>query len=127
MVSAEPGQTPAPQFYPSRLLLHDRPVLMVGAGAVADGLIDDLLAAGADVHAVAPAASAKINDLADAGRLSWSAREFVLSDLDRAWYVLAVTDSAQANAEVVVWAESRRIFCYRSDDPAMGTALPADS
>jgi uroporphyrin-III C-methyltransferase/precorrin-2 dehydrogenase/sirohydrochlorin ferrochelatase len=49
-------------------------------------------------------------------------REFVDTDLDGAWYVVAATDDRAANDQVSAAAESRRIFCVRSDDGTRGTA-----
>ncbi|WP_310529247.1 uroporphyrinogen-III C-methyltransferase, partial [Nocardioides sp.] len=49
-------------------------------------------------------------------------REFVESDLDDAWYVVAATDDPLANERVSVAAEARRIFCVRSDDGTRGSA-----
>lgn len=112
----------APQVYLSALLLAGREVLVVGAGRVADRRIDKLLDAGAHVHVVAPEASEKIRALSEAGRLRWSPRQAQPSDLDHAWYVLTLTDSADANAEVAAWAEARRIFCVRADIAVKGTA-----
>ncbi|MGI5950291.1 MAG: CbiX/SirB N-terminal domain-containing protein [Brooklawnia sp.] len=114
--------TEAPQLYLSALRLAGRPVLAVGAGRVASRRIDKLLAAGAEVHVVAPEASEKIRQLAESGRLTWSQREFVQTDLDQVWYALAMTDAPQVNAEVAIRAESRQIFCVRADDAAEGTA-----
>lgn len=108
--------------YLSGLLLRGRKVVVVGAGRVAARRVGKLLAAGAEVHVVAPAAVARIEELAAAGRLQWAARPVVEADLADAWYVLAASDDAAVNAEVAGWTEAQRCFCVRADDSAAGSA-----
>ncbi len=95
---------------------------MVGAGHVAQRRVPALLVSGAVVTVVAPAATPAIEALADAGEVVWERREFEATDLDEAWYVVAATDDAEANAAVSEAAEVRRIFCVRSDDAALASA-----
>ncbi len=45
---------PAPPGYPANLILGGRRVVMVGAGRIAARKVEALLAAGAEVHVVAP-------------------------------------------------------------------------
>ena len=56
--------------YPVNLVLTGRRCVVVGAGRIAARKIDALLDAGADVHVIAPAASADVEAWADAGRLT---------------------------------------------------------
>lgn len=118
--AVRPG--PAPQIYLSGLVLRDRTVLVAGGGTLATRRIDKLLAAGASVRVVAPAASEKIQRLAAAGELNWQQRPVAETDLEDVWYVLAATDSAEVNALVAVWAEARRVFCVRADDATGASA-----
>ena len=112
------GDTP----YVAGLVLTDRPVAVIGGGRVAARRVPKLLTAGAQVTVVAPVVHDDLAALADAGRLTWVAREFRPGDLAQAWYVLAATSSAQVNAEVAAEAEQNRVFCVRADHAAGGSA-----
>jgi uroporphyrin-III C-methyltransferase/precorrin-2 dehydrogenase/sirohydrochlorin ferrochelatase len=112
------------------LRLDDKDVLVVGGGAVATRRVPSLLAAGAVVHLVSPSVTTSLEDLADAGRIRWSARDYQPGDCAGAWLALACAGPAAVNAAVAAEADGLRIWCTRSDDrdasaawtPASGTA-----
>lgn len=108
------------QIYPAGLRLAGRKVVVVGGGHVAQRRVPALIAAGADVHVVAPEVTPAIEGMVD--EITIHLRRFAPSDLDEAWYVIAATDDAAANEAVSVAAEERRIFCVRSDDATAATA-----
>jgi uroporphyrin-III C-methyltransferase/precorrin-2 dehydrogenase/sirohydrochlorin ferrochelatase len=110
------------ELYPLGLRLAGRPVLVVGGGAVAQRRVPALLAAGAVVTLVAPAATPALDERASLGEIAWRQRQFVPSDVDGQWLVLAATDDPAANAAVSAEAERRRVFCVRADDAAVATA-----
>lgn len=109
-------------LYPSGLILAGRRVVVVGGGQVAQRRVPALLAAGAKVEVVSPQVTPAIEGLVEAGEVSWRQGLFVPSDVDGAWYVIAATQSREANEAVSQAAEERRIFCVRSDDAAAATA-----
>lgn len=117
------------------LRMRDRDVLVVGGGRVAQRRVPVLLEAGARVTLVSPQVSAALEDLANAGRLTWLRRSFEPGDVSGPeaptfWLVHAATDSAEVNAAVAAEAEDSRIWCVRADDrhassswtPATGSA-----
>ena len=108
--------------YPVGLRLAGRPVVMVGAGHVAQRRVPALLAAGAVVTVVSPEATPALEALADAGEMTWVRRPFADADLEGAWYVVAATNDPAANAAVSEAADARRIFCARADDAVAATA-----
>lgn len=112
---------PAP-LYPSALRLQGRRVLVVGAGQVAQRRVPALLASGAVVEVVSPAATPALEGLAAAGEVRWSRRGFRASDVDGAWYVIAATDVPEVNAAVTQAAEAQRTFCVRADDATRASA-----
>lgn len=113
---------PARPPYPVGLRLAGRRVVVAGGGAVAQRRIPTLLGAGALVTVVSPEIRPAIEGMAGAGEVVHIARPYADGDLDGAWYALALTDSAEANAAVVAEAEERRIFCVRADDATRGSA-----
>ena len=104
-------------MFPAFLKLQSRRVVLVGAGRVAAGKLDALLAAGAEVTVVAPEVRL---DIEKAGVVIHR-RAFVESDLDGAWWVVAAAPP-DVNRQVLAAAETRRIFVNAVDDPAHATA-----
>lgn len=108
--------------YLAGLLLAGRKVVVVGGGRVARRRVPKLVAAGAEVHLVAPRVDEALQALAEAGAITWHQRDYRPHDLEGAWYVLALTDSAEVNAAIADEAESRHTFCVRADQAAAGSA-----
>lgn len=109
-----------PTPYLAGLILTDRHVVVVGGGHVAQRRVPTLIAAGARVTVVSPEVTPALEGMGT--EVDIVLREFVESDLDGAWYVVAATDDPEANERISVAAEARRIFCVRSDDGRRGTA-----
>jgi len=108
--------------YLAGLDLGGRKVLVAGAGRVATRRVPKLLAVGADVVVVAPAASPEIVALADAGRLTWLRRNVAPDDAAGAWYILAATDAPYVNEMLATVAEPLHTFCVRADESRSGSA-----
>jgi uroporphyrin-III C-methyltransferase/precorrin-2 dehydrogenase/sirohydrochlorin ferrochelatase len=117
------------------LRMKGRDVLVVGGGRVAQRRVPVLLEAGARVTLVSPEISAALEDLADAGHLTWLRRPWTAGDVSGPaapafWLVHAATDSAEVNAAVAEESEDSRVWCVRADDrhassawtPASGSA-----
>ena len=104
------------------LRLTGRPVVVVGGGSVASRRVPALLDAGAEVHLVSPKATAALEDLADAGRISWTARAYAEGDCQGAWLVCACADDQAVNAAVAAEAERQRTWCVRADDAQASAA-----
>lgn len=108
--------------YLAGLLLRNRDVLVVGGGKVADRRVPRLIEAGARVRVVSPSLTEPLARLAEEGRIAWSERAFVDTDLGEAWFILAATDDPGVNKVVAQLAEARHRFCVRADDANSGTA-----
>jgi uroporphyrin-III C-methyltransferase/precorrin-2 dehydrogenase/sirohydrochlorin ferrochelatase len=98
--------------------LNSRRVVLVGAGAVAAAKLTHLLAARADVFVVAP----EVHPDFERAGVVIARREFVASDLDGAWLVVAAAPPS-VNRAVAVAAETRRVFVNAVDDPSNATAF----
>jgi len=103
-------------LFPMFVKLEGRPVLLVGAGPVAESKISGLLSSGALVTVVAPEATPTIVGLADKGTLQWHKRAFRPGDLDGVALVVAAVPSHVARA-IYEEAQTRGVLCNSVDDP----------
>jgi siroheme synthase-like protein len=104
-------------LFPLFLKLEGRRCLVVGAGLVAESKIQSLLDAGAEVHVVAPKATAGIRRWADTGVIVWEQRAFSQDDLAGAVLVITATSSPEINEAVFQEARRRGVLCNSVDDP----------
>src|SRR3954469_14852176 len=107
---------------PLFLNLSGRRVVLVGGGPVAAAKLQQLLAAAADVHVVAPEVVEEIERTAASCGVVIERRPFVPEDLDAAWLVVAAA-TPEVNRDVAAAAESRRLFVNAVDDPANASAF----
>lgn len=91
--------------------------MLVGGGKVALGKIDSLIGAGAVVTVVAP----EVLPGLERPGVTVERRMFEPADLDGAWWVIAAAPP-EVNRQVLVAAESRRVFVNAVDDPPNATA-----
>jgi siroheme synthase-like protein len=105
------------ELLPLFLNLAGRRVVVVGGGPVAASKLGQLLATGADVRVVAPEVR---QEIVDAGVVI-ERREFVESDLNGAWLVIAAA-TPLVNGQVAEAAHARHLFVNAVDDPANASA-----
>lgn len=105
------------EVFPTFLKLSRRRVLVVGGGPVAASKLAALSAAGAEITVVAPQIVPEIR----ATSATIREREFVESDLDGVWFVVAAAPPA-VNRRVSAEAEARHVFVNAVDDPAHASA-----
>jgi len=103
--------------YPVNLVVADRRCVVVGAGSIAARKIEALLAAGADVHVVAPKLGDQVRAWRDDERIDADEREFEASDLDGAWLATAATDDPAVNRAVFESGTERGVWVNAADDP----------
>ena len=109
--------------YPLFLDLTGQPVVVIGAGNVATRKIRTLLAAGACVKVVSPAASSAIRQLARTNRVHWRRGRYRRGDLRGARLVIAATDSLETNALVCAEAKHRGLLVNCIAPPAAGNFI----
>jgi uroporphyrin-III C-methyltransferase/precorrin-2 dehydrogenase/sirohydrochlorin ferrochelatase len=118
-------EAPAPRLFPLFLRLAGRDVLVVGAGAVAERKIVDLLDAGAAVRVVALETTPAVEALAERRAIQLARRAFAESDVDGAWLAIAATSDADVQKRTCAAAEAKRVFAVAVDDPPNGSAYSA--
>ena len=105
-----------PTCYPIALVLEGKRCLVVGGGEIADGKLDALLAAGAEVTVVSPEVRPRIAALAAAGQIALHRRSYEPGDLDGAYLTIAASDDRPLNARVVTEARAMGILTQAVDD-----------
>ena len=109
--------------YPIFLDLAERPVVVVGGGRVAMRKTRSLLAAGARVAVISPAATAMVRRWAKGGRVRWVRRRYRAGDLRGARLAVAATDDETVNRQVCSEARRRKIFVNCAAPPGAGDFL----
>jgi precorrin-2 dehydrogenase / sirohydrochlorin ferrochelatase len=87
-------------YYPAFLDLKDKKSVVVGGGRVAERKIYALLKAGANVTVISPEITRKIKLEAQKGRVRHICRNYKRGDIDKAFIVIAATDSPDINKKV---------------------------
>jgi precorrin-2 dehydrogenase/sirohydrochlorin ferrochelatase len=108
----------ASAYYPVFLDLAARPCLVVGGGPVAEGKVEGLLAAGARVTVVSPAATTRLAGWAANGRLRHLPREYRPGDLTGHQVAFVATDDPHVTAAVVEEGREHGVWVNAADDPA---------
>lgn len=101
--------------------LKNKPVLVIGGGAVAERKISSLLAAGAQVQAGAPDFTAAITLLAAQKQITLLEGEFQPDWLERAWLIVAATDDRALNRRIALLAHKAMRFINVVDDPELSS------
>ncbi len=101
---------------PIFLKLDGRDALVVGAGEVATGKIESLVASGAMVTVVAPWARPEVERLAERGAIRWHRREFLDGDIAGRFVVIAGTNFAAVNQHVFRLCAAAGVLCNAVDD-----------
>ncbi len=96
--------------------LDGRPCLVVGAGEVATGKIESLVASDARVTVVAPWGKPEVERLAARGAITWHRREFRDADIDGQFLVIAGTSVTPVNQHVYRLCRAAGKPCNAVDD-----------
>jgi len=107
----------AMRYFPIQLDIRDRPCLVVGGGGVGTRKAKSLLACGARVTVVSPAATQELRDAADRGEVMLRLREYAAEDLQGMFLVMGATDDEALNRRVRSDAGRRKILCNIADRP----------
>ena len=98
------------RYYPIYLDLKQRPALVVGGGAIAEGKAEQLLAAGALLTIVSPDLTARLRELLQQNAFVYWPREFSVTDLDNVALVISATDNQAINEAVAREAQARNLL-----------------
>ena len=87
-------------FYPIAVRIDQKPVVIIGAGRIAQRKIKQVRLFSARVRVVAPKASRYVADLGRRGKIDWLKRRYRSSDIRGAQLVIAATSDRSANEKV---------------------------
>ena len=106
--------------------LKNRPVLVVGGGAIALRKIELLLKAQAQVWVVAAELGSGVQHLHQQGKLRWLAQQFDEAQLDTVFLAIAATDDHALNHRVFEAAQARhRLVNVVDDQPRCSFIFPS--
>jgi precorrin-2 dehydrogenase/sirohydrochlorin ferrochelatase len=99
------------------LKLHDRRLLVVGAGKVGESKIAGLLDTGAQIKVVALQATDTVREWAKSGLIRLEERAFAVNDLQGIFLVVAATSSPILNELIFSEAQRRSVLANIVDVP----------
>ncbi|HEU4744556.1 MAG TPA: bifunctional precorrin-2 dehydrogenase/sirohydrochlorin ferrochelatase, partial [Anaerolineales bacterium] len=103
-------------YYPVYIQLRQQPCVVVGGGKIAEGKVDGLLAAQANVTVISPDLTAHLRGLVEEKQITYLARTYQASDLTGAFMVICATDQAEINHQVWQEASANRQLVNVVDD-----------
>jgi uroporphyrin-III C-methyltransferase/precorrin-2 dehydrogenase/sirohydrochlorin ferrochelatase len=103
-------------YFPAFLKLRDRPVLLVGGGAIALRKARLLVSAGARLSIVAPDVRSELLTMAARGGHRIIERKFRPSDVLGHWLVVSATGNSDVERAVFERATDAGVFCNGVDD-----------
>lgn len=91
-------------YYPVYIEMRDQPCVVIGGGKIAEGKVDGLLAAQANVTVISPELTLHLHDLVENKEITYLARTYQPGDLTGAFMVICATDQSEINHQV--WQEA---------------------
>jgi siroheme synthase-like protein len=91
-------------YYPVYIQLREQPCVVIGGGKIAEGKVDGLLAAEANVRIISPDLTPHLHDLVNQKQVTHFARAYQPGDLTGAFMVICSNDQAEINHQV--WQEA---------------------
>jgi precorrin-2 dehydrogenase / sirohydrochlorin ferrochelatase len=113
-------------YYPVYIQLRDQPCVVIGGGKIAEGKVEGLLAARANVTVISPALTARLQNLVRQKQITYLARTYQRGDLTGAFMVICATDQAEINHQV--WQEAsanRQLVNVVDDTPRCNFIAPS--
>ena len=91
-------------YYPVYIELREQPCVVIGGGKIAEGKVEGLLAARANVIVISPDITAHLRDLAEKKKIAYLERAYQPGDLTGAFLIICATDRAEITHQV--WQEA---------------------
>ena len=105
------------KYFPISLNIIDRRCTVVGGGRVAARKVEALLEYGGNVRIISPELTGDLQNLKQAGRISWLSRNYQPGDLSDSFLVIAATDNEKVQEKVYREAEENGQLVNVADVP----------
>ncbi len=103
-------------YYPAFLDLRDKPVTVIGGGAVAERKVEQLLASGARVTVISPDLTDALRDLAARHTIEHLQRAYEPGDVAGAGLAIAATGDVAVNRQAATEARTLGVWVNAVDD-----------
>lgn len=113
-------------YYPIYVELHEQPCIVIGGGKIAEGKVQGLLTAGAQVTIISPDLTSHLHTLVEQNKVAYISRTYQHGDLTGAFIVICATDQTEINHQV--WQEAsanRQLVNVVDDTPRCNFIAPA--
>lgn len=113
-------------YYPVYIQLRAQPCVVVGGGKIAEGKVEGLLAAQANITVISPDLTAHLQQLVEQKQITYLARTYRQGDLTGAFLVISATDQTEINHQV--WQEAsanRQLVNVVDDTPRCNFIAPS--
>jgi precorrin-2 dehydrogenase / sirohydrochlorin ferrochelatase len=113
-------------YYPVYIQLQGQPCIVIGGGKIAEGKVEGLLAAQANVTVISPTTTPRLRDLVTEQQITYCPREYQTGDLTGAFLVICATDRTEINH--AVWQEAtanRQLVNVVDDTPRCNFIAPS--
>ena len=113
-------------YYPVYIQLREQPCTVIGGGKIAEGKVEGLLTAEANVTVISPNLTLRLHELAEEKQITYVARAYQPGDLMGAFMVICATDQAEINHQV--WQEAlanRQLVNVVDDTPRCNFIAPS--
>jgi precorrin-2 dehydrogenase / sirohydrochlorin ferrochelatase len=113
-------------YYPVYIELREQPCVVIGGGKIAEGKVEGLVAAQADVTVISPDLTPHLQDLVEDQQITYLARTYQPGDLRGAFLVICATDQPEVNHQV--WQEAtanRQLVNVVDDTPRCNFIAPS--
>lgn len=112
-------------MYAVTLDVQHKPAVIIGGGQVAYRKITRLLKAGAEITVISPTVCDDIAQLWQEKKITWHKRKFQKTDVLAAFIVIAATNDANVNAEVVTHTSPYQLVNVVNDHTTSTFHTPA--
>lgn len=109
-------------MYPIHVDLSGKDVVVAGGGPVAYRKIRDLLKEKAIITVISIEAVKEIQDLQEQRKLTWISREVKSKDFEKAFLIVAATNSNKVNADIALNVNKNQLINV-ADQPQLGNFI----